>query len=42
MVLAELALKMGNITVARSALQAELIGSPKSPAATQALAKLKT
>ncbi|MFZ1018259.1 MAG: hypothetical protein WAN39_10340 [Candidatus Cybelea sp.] len=40
MVLAELALKMGNTAVARSALEAELSASPRSSAATQALTRL--
>ena len=38
--LAELATKMNNIDVARLALKLELLASPKSPAATQALANL--
>jgi hypothetical protein len=40
MALAELAIKMGNTTVAKGALQAELAASPHSTAATQALARL--
>lgn len=40
MVLAELAVKMGNTAVARSALKAELSASPRSSAATQALTEL--
>lgn len=40
MALAELAMKMGNARVARAALQAELTASPRSSAATQALAQL--
>jgi tetratricopeptide (TPR) repeat protein len=42
MALAELAIKMGNTSVARSALEAELSASPDSSAATQALARLGT
>jgi tetratricopeptide (TPR) repeat protein len=38
--LADLAMKMNNIDVARAALNVELQESPKSPAATAALAKL--
>jgi hypothetical protein len=38
--LAELAMKMGNTTVAKAALEAELAASPRSSAATQALARL--
>ncbi|HEY3674765.1 MAG TPA: hypothetical protein VGK84_02105 [Candidatus Tumulicola sp.] len=38
--LAELAIKMNKADVARSALKSELLASPKSPAATQALATL--
>jgi tetratricopeptide (TPR) repeat protein len=38
--LAELATKMGDKPIARAALDAELDASPKSPTATQALAKL--
>jgi hypothetical protein len=40
MALAELAMKMGNDKVARAALEAELVASPHSNAATQALAHL--
>ncbi|MGB8964844.1 MAG: hypothetical protein WCB99_04300 [Candidatus Cybelea sp.] len=40
MALAELAMKMGNTTVAQNALEAELAASPHSSAATQALAQL--
>lgn len=40
MALAELAVKMGNTAVAKAALQAELAASPRSNAATQALAHL--
>ena len=40
MALAELAMKMGNSAVAKAALQAELAASPRSSAATQALARL--
>ncbi|MFZ0362611.1 MAG: hypothetical protein WAL67_00230 [Candidatus Cybelea sp.] len=40
MALAELAIKMGNTNVARSALEAELSASPHSSTATQALAGL--
>jgi len=40
MALAELAIKMGNTAVAKAALQAELAASPRSSAATQALARL--
>lgn len=40
MALAELAMKMGNTSVARAALEAELAASPRSKAATQALAQL--
>jgi hypothetical protein len=38
--LAELAMKMGNASVAKGALEAELAASPHSSAATQALAQL--
>ncbi|MGC1380062.1 MAG: hypothetical protein WA814_03425 [Candidatus Baltobacteraceae bacterium] len=40
MALAELAMKMGNTTLAKDALEAELAASPRSSAATQALARL--
>jgi tetratricopeptide (TPR) repeat protein len=40
MALAELALKMGDKSAARAALEAELAASPRSRAATQALAQL--
>lgn len=40
MALAELAMKMGNTTVAKGALEAELAASPHSSAAAQALAQL--
>jgi hypothetical protein len=40
MALAQLATQMGNTTVARAALEAELSASPRSSAATQALARL--
>jgi len=40
MALAELAMKMGDTTVAKDALAAELAASPHSSAATQALAQL--
>lgn len=40
MALAELAIKMGNTTVAKGALEAELAASPRSSAAMQALAQL--
>jgi hypothetical protein len=40
MALAELAMKMGNASVARAALEAELAASPHSNAATQALSRL--
>ena len=40
MALAELAMKMGNTTVAKGALEAELAASPHSSAATKALAQL--
>ena len=40
MALAQLAIKMGDTSVARSALEAELAASPRSKAATQALAQL--
>lgn len=40
MALAELAMKMGDTTVAKDALAAELAASPRSSAATQALAQL--
>jgi hypothetical protein len=41
MALAELAIKLGNNSVARAALEAELEASPRSSAATQALARLQ-
>ena len=40
MALAELAMQMGNATVAKAALEAELAASPRSSAATQALSRL--
>ncbi len=40
MALARLAMRVGKAGVARAALDAELIGSPRSPAATAALAQL--
>jgi hypothetical protein len=40
MALAELAMKMGNTSMAKGALEAELAASPHSSAATQALAQL--
>jgi hypothetical protein len=42
MALAQLALRLGKPDVARAALQAELMASPRSPAATAALAQLAT
>jgi len=40
MALAQLAIRLGKLEVARAALQAELTASPRSPAATAALAQL--
>jgi hypothetical protein len=40
MALANLALRLGKVEVAKAALQAELAASPRSPAALQALAQL--
>jgi hypothetical protein len=42
MALAQLATALGRIQVAKAALQAELVASPRSSAASQALAKLAT